>query len=299
MKSLMDAMTAGWQQYTQGGMYIGLYFAAMLFLWLVCYDRFKKNENSGKRMLFLYAFGVTVLVLFPLSAFVLLKYQSAFFTYSQLFLLIPMLPVMAWGMTELLTWFKESFLPSKEVPGFVKKRPWLCEIVLVSVLGFILWMAGSLSAANHVTTLSSNQYKIPEKVLEVLQVLETAEEIDLEKDIVVAPDEVLEYARAYSGELKLLYGRNMWQPELNAYTYDTYNGDLQKVHYWLNSTVYGLFGVNTEISSERAFQILDNNQCTVLVLTHSQVAEEEISGLAAANGYVEIGETDVYVILKK
>ncbi len=299
MKMLMDAMRAGWQQYAGSGMYIGIFFVAMLFLWLVCYNKFSKEGKNGKRMLFYYALAITALVLFPGSAFLLLKYQTAFFTYSQLFLLIPMLPVMALAMTEFLTWVREHMSAHKDTPEWIKARPWICEAAALIVLSAVLCMAGSLSAANEVTGATRGSVKVPENVLQVFKTLETDEEINLGKDVIAAPDEVLEYARAYSGEFKLLYGRNMWQKELNAYTYDTYNGDLQKLHAWLNSTVYGLFGVDTEITVERALKIFKQGGGTVLILTKLQYAEEEIKGELAESELEVVAEAADYVILKK
>lgn len=299
MKTLMDAMRAGWQQYAEGGMYIGIFFVAVLFLWLVCYNKFSKEDKNGKKILFFYALGITALVLFPGTVFLLLKYQTAFFTYSQLFLLIPILPVMAWAMTEFLVWVREYVPMQKGTPEWVKRKPWICEAAVVVLLAVVLCMAGSLSFANEVTKGASGSVKVPENVLQVLVALETDEDIDLSKDVIVAPDEVLEYARAYSGEFKLLYGRNMWQKELGAFTYDTYNGDLQKLHAWLNSTVYGLFGVDTEITAERALKIFKQGGGTVLVLTEKQFAEEEIKNLLTENGYGAVAEAAGYMIFKK
>lgn len=77
------------------GQYLGLFFAALLFLWLG-----SKRVDTDKKPLFCYSIVMAVVVLCPVTAWVLLKYQTAFYTYSHLFLLIPMVLVLAWGMTE-------------------------------------------------------------------------------------------------------------------------------------------------------------------------------------------------------
>lgn len=299
MKMLMDAMRAGWQQYAGNGMYIGIFFAAMLYLWLVCYNKFSKEDKNGKKMLFFYALIIMVIVLFPGTVFLLLKYQTLFFTYSQLFLLIPMLPVTALAMTEFFVWMREHLSAHKDTPEWIKGRPWICEAAALVLLTAVLCMAGSLSAANEVTGKTGTGVKVPEHILQVYKALETDGDINLSKDVIAAPDEVLEYARSYSGEFKLLYGRNMWQKELNAYTYDTYNGDLQKLHAWINSTVYGLFGVDTEITAERALKIFKQGGGTVLVLTRLQYAEEEIKTVLEENKFEMVAEAADYLIFKK
>lgn len=299
LKEFFLALQAGWQQYTESGMYIGVFFAALVFLWLVCYNKFSKDVYKGKRILFFYAVGITGLVLFPVSAFVLLKYQSSFFTYSQLFLMIPIIPVIAWGMTEFITWVGGYVPAQKDTPEVIKRKPWICEVAALVVLVAVLWMAGSLSFGNEVTAQVTNDAKIPDKVLEVLRVLETDEDIELDTDVILATDEILEYARLYNGDMKLLYGRNMWQPVLNAYTYDTYPEEWVRLHRWLNTTVHGMEWIDANITVEEAFGILENSECTVLVLKRIQFEENEIAQALAGSDFAPVAEAGDYVILKK
>lgn len=299
MKELIEAMRAGWQQYAEGGMYIGVFFVALLFLWLVCYNKFSLNGYKEKKVLFDYTLIITILILFPVSTFVLLKYQTTFFTYSQLFLMIPIAPVMAWGLTEFFMWLREYLLARKETPGFIKRKPWICEVAMVAVLAAVLWMAGTLSFANEATDAASNGEKMPEEVLQVLQVLQSDEDIDLSTDVILATDEILEYARAYSGDMKLLYGRDMWQEELKAYTYDVYPEELVELHEWLNTTVHGMVWIDANITVDKAFEILENCECTVLVLTKGQVEEEELKRALENSSFVQVAEAQDYVILKR
>lgn len=299
LKDFTEAVYAGWQQYVQGGMYFGLFFAALLFIWLVCYDGFVKEGQESKRNLFLYSVGIMGLILFPVTAFLLLKYQTAYYTYSQLFLLVPFILIIGWGMTEFFVWLEKNGKRQKKIPGWLLRRPWLCEGAAAAVLVAVVWMAGTLSAANEVTNQTENAEKIPAKILTVLQQLEREEEIFLAEDVVAAPDEILEYARAYSGDIKLLYGRNMWQKELNAYTYDVYPEELEELHDWLNLTMYGLRWVKPDITVDRAFEILENSECTVLVLTRGQLEEEEFKRVLENSSFTIVSKTDDYGILKK
>ncbi|MBQ7955089.1 MAG: hypothetical protein IJ282_05015 [Lachnospiraceae bacterium] len=299
MTTLFESMSTGWHQYADGGMYLGLFFGSMVFLWLVCRGGFTQSGHTGKKKLFLYAVGITALILCPLSAFFLLKYQTAFFTYSHLFLMIPVTLVVAWAMTELLDWAGTSWIKEKEVPEFFKKKPWAAELCMVCVLAFVLWMAGTLSFARESTGETVNGAKIPGEVLQVLETLQTDEDIDLEQDTLVATDEVLEYARAYSADFKLLYGRNMWQKELNAYTYDTYSEELESLHQWLMPTAYSMLAVNDNITAKEAVKILESSECTVLVMKQVQFEDEKVKAALEDSLFEPVAETDVYVILKK
>ncbi len=303
MSEFLSALSAGWHQYADSGMYIGVFFAAMLFLWLVYGKRISKESEKAK--LYLYSLGITLSILFPVTAFILLKYQTAFFTYSHLFLLIPMLPVVAWAMTEFVTWVREEFITEKKnpsgskIPLFLKKKPWLGECAAVILLGLVLWMAGSLSFANEPTAEAVNGEKIPAEILRVLQILQEDEAMEPGCDVIVAPEEVLEYARAYSADLKLLYGRNMWQKELNAFTYDIYPAEVVDFYQWFSTVKYELRWVKTEITTAEAAAILVQNNCNVLVLTKAQLAEEEIAEEFGKIGFKTVEETEGYVILKR
>lgn len=49
------------------------------------------------------------------------------------------------------------------------------------------------------------------------------------------PSSVLEALRKQTGEIRLLYGRNMWEPEAAAYAYDTYPVEQQRLFDWMES----------------------------------------------------------------
>lgn len=298
LTNLFGAMRAGYLQYANG-MYTGVFFVAMLFLWLVCYEKFaaktEGKKTDGRKGLFLYALAMTVLVLCPVSAFFLLKYQTAFFTYSQLFLLIPMTPVMAWAFTEAVTVVLGK-MPVK-LSKTSKRSAQVPEVLAVIVVAFVLFMAGNVSVASEPTAATENDKKIPAGVLEVLKELCDGE-TDLEKELILAPDEVLEYARAYSADIKLLYGRNMWQKELNAYTYDTYAPELEEVHAWLNPKEWEESVVSDNLTAKQAFDVIKLYGATVLVLTKEQFAVANVNAALTECGFSEIAGTEDYIIIE-
>lgn len=50
-----------------------------------------------------------------------------------------------------------------------------------------------------------------------------------------APRSVVEYARAYDGGLQLLYGRDIWDSDLTAYSYDKYPGGFYDLYQWMEA----------------------------------------------------------------
>lgn len=166
-------------------------------------------------------------------------------------------------------------------------------------------LAGTVAPAAEPTARTENDSKMPSEVLEVLCTLETMENVNLQEEVLLAPDEVLEYARAYNGEFRLLYGRNMWIPELNAYTYDTYLPELQEIHTWLNPfndpfrTMIPKV-VEENMTPAQGIRSIAESGCTLLVLEGAQYENAEVrNALDQADNFVYLTETDEYVILQK
>ena len=54
-----------------------------------------------------------------------------------------------------------------------------------------------------------------------------------------APRPVLEAVRRQTGGIRLLYGRNMWEPAAAAYAYDTYPMEQQRLFDWMETIEKG------------------------------------------------------------
>lgn len=116
-----------------------------------------------------------------------------------------------------------------------------------------------------------------------------------------APREILSYVRQYSSEIKLLYGRNMWDNALNAYSYDTYPEEYGRMYKWMELvSEYG------EADSEISQESIDGRECVknavaagvnVIVLPGNTLEKTrlEIIGLTGAQE-AEIDGYFVYII---
>ncbi len=271
MQELINNMEHGYLQVTGGGQYLALFFLASIML--VLYKGKKEKE------LYIYGIVVIFLLLCPLTAFGLLKYQTAFYSYASLWNLLPLILVIAYAAVIILHMARQ-YSVGKPVIGHKKYG----EPLLVFLISLLIFMAGTISFAKENTVKAANSFKIPAEELEVLQ-----EVSSLNGAVLLGPDKLLEYARAYSGELELIYGRNMWNPALNAYTYDTYSADLIRLHDWMNG--------EGDMSPDEALKIAFAHDCNVLVLEKEAFNNELQKTLNKIETFSYAGEIGNYVIL--
>lgn len=299
MTEFLDILKTGYLKFAAEGQYIAIFLLALLLLWV---KRIGTNHQEKKRTpLLAYTTAVFILVICPFSAWVLMKYQTAFYTYSQLFLWIPMTAVMGWAgvsIVEGVLFQVEKQDPKGRLNGGRKK--WT-EAAVLGALAILLALGGTVSLAAESTPKVENSSWVPEDVLEVFRALE---EEELQGKLLLAPDEVLEYARAYSGEFSLLYGRNMWQKELNAYTYDTYAQVLEEVHAWLNPSGRQMLVpvppvTGNEMKAVDALQAIEESDCKILVLKKAQYEDHLVRAALDEHGrFVLRIETEAYIVLQ-
>lgn len=205
----------GWEKYIQDGKLVALLLAVLLFGWL-----YKKGtEHKG---LLLYTTVMAVGCVFPLTAALLMIYQTRFFDYQWIWSAVPLTAVVAYGITLFLTELWKG-------TGREQKRTALAVTLLVAVA---LLLCGSLGLSPEDKALgetADEERRVAYTVIEQLGALAEAEE--RQGTIVLwAPAEIIEYAREADGRIKLLYGRNMWDVALNAYAYDVYGDNVVELY---------------------------------------------------------------------
>lgn len=160
------------------------------------------------------------LVLFPVSAVALMLYQTRFYVYHWIWSLVPVTLCIAWGSVELL-W---ELTAQKRRDG----RTGFRLAVGVTALLALLLLMGNMGNVRTVT----EEEKIRQQ--ETRQAAVYLEELPgMEETLLWAPRSVLEAVRRQTGEIRLLYGRNMWEPEAAAYAYDSYPMEQQRLFDWM------------------------------------------------------------------
>lgn len=212
MTELVKNAWLGWLKFTGSGKLPALLFAALIFLWLS--GKWKRQKG-----LFSYTVLMVSLCVLPVTAAGLMLYQTRFYDYEWIWSLVPMTIVIAWCAVEFLSEYWRDFSADQW------KRGLPVTILLLTVLAL-----SSGLGQNGFDRKAEKENRQQAKAVLSLVIERQGEDICL-----WAPRELLEYAREQSGSLRLLYGRNMWEEALNAYTYDTYPQEIQELYLWMEN----------------------------------------------------------------
>ena len=207
MMTLLQSALTGWTDYTQHGKFAALLLLAILYLGFVLYGSGKEANASGaekaRKRLYLYGALVTFGCICPVTALILLKYQTAFYSYVWIWAAVPQTALIAWAATDFLC----NLLKEKSL------RNGMAALILLGILflgGNPVW-----------------------EILEQLSVY-NAEKGNSREYSLWAPKEVMEAARAYSAEIHPVYGRSIWDASLGSYSYDTYETWQEDMYLWMS-----------------------------------------------------------------
>ncbi len=216
MGELIRNAWMGWLDYTTYGKLAALFFGALLFFWL-------RGEEDREGVLS-YSALMAALCLCPVTAAVLMLYQSRFYDYQWIWGLVPVTLVIAWGISVLLTRIWEKYKK-----GGLGKR-----IGFTLLTAAILVMCGDMGAGGTDAGAGYHRENVYEKQQKAQEVLAGIFQLAPGKKICLwAPREIMEFARSGSGSVELVYGRDMWDLRLGAYTYDSYDENCRNLYLWM------------------------------------------------------------------
>lgn len=211
VRAILNAL-ADWQNYISVGKIPVLLIMALLYLILT-----KRNKGAVGRLIF-YGAIMTVLCIFPISAALLKVYQTKFYDYPWIFGLVPMTILIGFGFTCFWTDVRKEGMGNRAL-GY--------NAILAVGAVVILILCGRLGNAPFETSTDSAD------AAGVLQAVLTNTQGDI---CLYAPASILEQAgrtAVADRNITLLYGRNMWDVALNAYSYDTYSEELEGLYVWM------------------------------------------------------------------
>ena len=135
MMTLLQSALTGWTDYTQHGKFAALLLLAILYLGFVLYGSGKEANASGaekaRKRLYLYGALVTFGCICPVTALILLKYQTAFYSYVWIWAVVPQTALIAWAATDFLC----NLLKEKNL------RNGMAALILLGIL-FLEWEPG-------------------------------------------------------------------------------------------------------------------------------------------------------------
>ena len=239
MSELLRNAVSGWQRYTDSGKYAVLFLGVLLaFFYLWANEEQRRAAEQKKevaqvpgKVFVVYGVVTAILVACPLTAVMLMKYQTRFYDYEWTFSLVPITAVIAYGAVY-LGW---EYFGRKCQLG--KQQKYFGCAAAACLLLTVIVLCGNLgkdSAWNDGKVFGGQSVAESEEKVRIL--LDKLRENGDNEDIFLwAPKEIMMGVRGVTGEITLLYGRNMWDAALNAYAYDTYDSESTALYQWMES----------------------------------------------------------------
>jgi hypothetical protein len=210
MSDLLTSAWTGWLNYITYGKYAALFLGGVIFLWLTASPR--KVSIQMRR----YGALTASLVICPISAALLMIYQTPFYGYGWLWSLVPVTAIIAYSGALVLD-------------GRYKRG--MNIIILCLIPAILLWGAPIGYSSLQERYLMTGNYGDVRLILDELN-----KEGNTDTICLWAPKEVMEWVRLEDGSINLPYGRNMWEPALGAYTYDTPSDAANSMYIWMEET---------------------------------------------------------------
>lgn len=205
-----------------------LLLATLLYLGL---KEKKKADNNGNRVL-VYSTIVTFLLLFPISAMFAVIYQTAFYDYAWTWSMVPVSAVFAYGV---VAFYDDTTRASQKRYG----------IIIMVMMIFLLFVCGNQGTLQtHKDANASNQAKTI-----AMQTLQNKEDTPV---IMWAPQNIMQATRRHTGEIALIYGKDMWDEKAGAYDYEVYSEAYVEAYEWMEL----LDLIATETDGEGNFAVL-------------------------------------------
>ena len=258
MAEILYNAWSGWTGYTDDGKLPALLMAVLLFLW---FGRKRKEQ----RALLVYASVMTVCCILPVTAAMLMLYQTKFYNYEWIWSLVPATAVTAFGLTVFWTEYRA------ENAGQRKK---ILSVTLFMLA--VLLFCGSLGKPVWDREEQKEERTRAYSVVGQLSGRRTGEKICL-----WAPREIMEYAREKDADILLPYGRNIWDGFLNAYSYDVYDEDTVMMEQWMeNLSMTGEADMETGLPEEEDTGIEKPGEADM----EAGLPEEEDTGIEKPEG---------------
>ena len=229
MSEILENAWMGWSEYITPGKYSALLL--LVFLYLIvsgrlqsAINKIKSDKKESKQIKFiLYTLIISILCICPVSAAILMMYQTRFYDYLWIWTCVPSTGMIAYG---LIIIFEDIYKIYREK----KKKNWI-YVGFIALFFCILILCGRMGSEVWDKTLND------EEIMETKEILLAIEERQMDKVCLWAPESIMENVRSLDGDITLPYGRNMWDKALDAYAYDTYSESIEGMYEWMEYMV--------------------------------------------------------------
>lgn len=214
MRELFQNALNGPGSYFRSNYMVVLAMGLFLYFFVV-----ETDITSREKRLLRLAAVLLALMLFPVSAMALMLYQTRYYSYSWIWSLMPVTLLISWGSVTVLWRHTGQNQRDGRAAGRLTAG--------VAVLLALLLLTGNLGSIQTLSEGEKDRNSRAEQVAAYLQ-----EIAGMKESLLWGSRPVLEAVRQQNSGIKVLYGRNMWEPAAAAHIYDTYPLEQQRLFDW-------------------------------------------------------------------
>lgn len=217
------------------------------------------REKKGCERIAVLGLVMSILLWIPVSGLILMKLQTSLYSYESLWSsLVPVPALIALGA---VTVMQKQEKDSKQ---------YAVSAVVVLLLIFLLGNMGNISIVQAEEQKDSSEIG---QIMVAVQMEQYNNRGDYGADKLWAPSEVITELRERSGEITLLYGRDLWETKVAAYAYDSYDAD-----------IISLFDLMESLSETDIYEGIEDPEAKENAMNERGLTEGRIMALAKMSG---------------
>lgn len=215
-----------------------LFLAGLLALW---YYKYSGRQELGS--LFWYGTVTLIIVINPAFFLFVTNVLPELTTDNKMLWILPVVPVILVAGVEAFPFERE------------KKEKFL---FVAAVLGLLL-LAGASSYTRNQNKAAYNAEYIPDNVLEmILEVEQYREKNNRETVLLWADQDIMNYARVYTGNIYLLYGKDLWLGMIDSQLHQIYEDWHREAYIMME---------NAPLYLDKIALVAEERECDVLILS--------------------------------
>lgn len=246
-----------------------LFLAGLIALWN---QKFRGDQQNGN--LFWYGAIALFMVISPFFLMVVSEFLPELTTDHMMLWILPVVPVI------LITGVNAySFQRTK------KER-----ILFLAAFLAIMLLAGTTAYTRNKYKIIENAEYIPDSELEmILKVEEYRQQNEMETVLLWAPQDIIQYARVYSGDIYLLYGKDLWLGSMDSQMHQIYEEWQREAYIYME---------NAPLYLEKIVEVADTRGCDVLIFSREvfEMYETELPEYLGEGRYVNEGSGRDYIL---
>lgn len=246
-----------------------LFLAGLIALWN---QKFRGDQQNGN--LFWYGAIALFMVISPFFLMLVSEFLPELTTDHMMLWILPVVPVI------LITGVNAySFQRTK------KER-----ILFLAAFLAIILLAGTTAYTRNKYKIIENAEYIPDSELEmILKVEEYRQQNEMETVLLWAPQDIIQYARVYSGDIYLLYGKDLWLGSMDSQMHQIYEEWQREAYIYME---------NAPLYLEKIVEVADTRGCDALIFSREvfEMYETELPEDLGEGRYVNEGSGRDYIL---